>query len=498
MKSFSRIVLATCLLSVVPLSMAAGLSDFVEEGMDMWHVPGMAVGVVNDQEVVFLKGFGTTGNKGGEKVNIHTQFAIASTTKAMIAASILILADEEKLALDDLAIKHLPELQFGATGLNSEITLRDMLAHRTGYASTDFWTFFQGYSLEDQIPLLQETDPSASLRSRFQYQNTMFELLGLIIERRSGLSWNEFVKQRLWQPIGMNETYASRGRIDDDKDQVLPYLYIDGKLSQAAWDFKPELADAAGSVWSSVHDMSRWVQFLLRGGQTESGEQLISEAGFADMFTPQMLIDKDNFYPASTLTDAHWRSYGLAWFQQDFQGRKIDFHTGSLSGLVAMVGLDRDNKAGMVVLGNRDHAEMRHALLWEVFDLQTGRNKRDWNKDVYQLYADLQEQQDASWQKAVDERLNDTKTSLPLDRYLGPYHHGSLGELKITQSDQGLFLKSNLVDMKLSHWHLDTFLVERPVSDWRFLLPFKLNVKGQIQSFEIMGEDFAKVPDPTP
>ena len=130
------------------------LPQFIEEGMTAWHVPGMAVAVVTDEKILFQQGFGKTEVSGGSKVDAHTQFAIASTTKAMIAASIMILADENKLALDDLAIKHLPELQFGDIWLNSEVTLRDMLTHRTGLASTDFWTFFQGMPLDEQIGLM--------------------------------------------------------------------------------------------------------------------------------------------------------------------------------------------------------------------------------------------------------------------------------------------------------------------------------------------------------
>jgi CubicO group peptidase (beta-lactamase class C family) len=502
MRKPALIVLAICF--VLPLKLLANdkvldqLPEFVEEGMSAWHVPGMAVAVLSDEKILFQQGFGKTAVKGGKKVDAHTQFAIASTTKAMVAASIMMLVDEKKLALDDLAIQHLPELQFGETWLNSQITVRDMLTHRTGLGSTDFWAFFQGTPLEEQISLLKNVEPSASLRSRFQYQNTMFELMGEIIERNSGMPWNEFVSERLWQPLDMNETYASRGRIDRRKEHVLPYQYLNDELSQARWNLDPDLADAAGSVWSSVSDMGRWAQFLLRGGVTEENQRLISEESFAELFKPQMLVAPADFYPTTEITKPHWTTYGLGWFQQDFQGRKIDFHTGSLSGLIAMIGLDRENDRAVIILGNRDHAEMRHAILWQVMDHQPAESRTDWNAEILALYDGQKKQQEDEWQKTVNERLPGTKTGLPIENYAGTYRHAAYGDLKVEQSENGMTLKSGKVQIELSHWHLDTFLVEQKEEGWKFLLPFNIGSKANVLSMDLFGLIFMKQEDPRP
>ena len=223
---------------------------------------------------------------------------------------------------------------------------------------------------------------AAPVRTRLIYQNTMYELAGLLIERLSGDTWYSFLQKHLWHPIGMKETFAARGMIADGLSYVTPYIYQDDQLKVANWDFAADYADAAGSVWSSIHDMSLWAQFLLRGGITRDGERLISEDGVTQMFEPQQLASEDDFYPTVRLTKPNWRSYGLGWFQQDFQGRKIDFHTGSLSGLIAIIGLDRAAQLAVIVLGNRDHAEMRHALLWHVMDESDSAEKRDWNQAV--------------------------------------------------------------------------------------------------------------------
>ena len=492
-----RIVLA--IFFILPFHLLANddvidqLSEFVETGMAQWHVPGMAVAVLSDQNILFQRGFGNSRAGGGKPVDIHTQFAIASTTKAMIAASIMMLVDEKKLALDDLVIQHIPELQFADGWLNSQITVRDLLTHRTGLSSTDFWVFFQGTPLDEQISLLKNVEPSASLRSRFQYQNTMFELLGEIIERLSGKSWHEFVNERLWQPLAMHESYASRGRIDSDKDHVLPYHFMDGELSEADWDLDPDYADAAGSVWSSVSDMGRWAQFLLSDGLTEDNQRLISEESFAELFNPQMLISPDEFYPTMEITKPHWTSYGLGWFQQDFQGRKIDFHTGSLSGLIAMVGLDRVNKQAVIILGNLDHAEMRHAILWHVMDHQPVATRRDWNGEILALYTQRRKQQEVTWQTKVAERLSDTSTGLPIENFSGTYRHAAFGELEVVQTEHGMMLRSKKIQFELSHWHLDTFLAEHKGFDSKFLLPFRIGSKAEIQSLDLFELEFNKV-----
>jgi len=363
----SRFVAFAILLAVSTSALAyedsERLATFVESGMEQWQVPGMAVAVVSGDEVMFQQGFGATALNDGVKVDEHTQFAIASTTKAMVVAGILMLVDEGKLSLDDPIVKYIPELHFSDPMLTEQIMVRDLLAHRTGLPSTDFWTFFQDMPLDEQIRRLESVPVAAPLRTRLIYQNTMFELAGLLIERLSGIRWDDFLKERLWQPIGMNETFGARGQIGSGLTHVTPYYVLDEQLTLAEWDFPADLADAAGSVWSSIHDMSLWAQFLLRDGVAADGKRLVSEASVEEMFKPQQLASPDDFYPTVALTQPNWRSYGLAWFQQDFQGRKIDFHTGSLSGLIAIIGLDRAGDKAVVVLGNRDHAEMRHAVI---------------------------------------------------------------------------------------------------------------------------------------
>jgi len=469
------------------------LFRFVQQGMDLWHVPGLAVTVVNKNQVLFQQGFGKTAEKRGEVVDEHTLFAAASTTKAMVVAGLLMLQDEGKLSLNDPITRHLPELQFGDPGLNRDVTVADLLAHRTGLPSTDLWTFMQGMTLDDQVSRLREVKPEASLRARLIYQNTMYELAGRLIERLTGERWDQFLMHRLWHPIGMRETYGSRSQIPAVASIVKPYHYVGDELMEADWDFAAELADAAGSVWTSVHDMGLWAQFLLRNGVTASGHALISEAGMAQMFEPHQLAAAEDFYPTTELTQPHWRSYGLGWFQQDFQGRMINYHTGSLSGLIALIGLDLDHDRAVVILGNRDHAEMRHAVLWQVMD-QNQPGGRDWNQQVYDLYARERATRDERWNEIRQQRIANANPGLPLTAFAGRYSSKVNGDVVVVYSDRRLLLKTALDTLELRHWHLNAFVAEFP-PDNRVFGEFEIGADGKVKALEIFGDRFERHAD---
>lgn len=488
-----QIILVLLFVFALPAAAAEDsgqLARFVERGMQLWHVPGMAVSVVSSDAVHFRQGFGATTIDGGTPVDEHTLFANASTTKAMVAAGLLMLVDEGKLTLDDPIVRHLPELHFKDPMLTEQITVRDLLTHRTGLPRTDFWSFMQQMPLNEQIERLAAVSPAAPLRTRHIYQNTMFELIGLVIERLSGQRWDIFLAERLWRPLEMNETFGTRDQIGGGRVHVLPHEYRENRVIVTDWDWPADAADAAGSAWSSIHDMSLWAQFLLREGVTPGGERLISEAAYAEMFRPQSLIDRQDFYPTTKLTRPHWLSYGLGWFQQDFQGRQIDFHTGSLSGLIAIIGLDRAGDRAVIVMGNRDHAEMRHAVLWEVMDNSPSGERADWNQAIYDLYQDNDQRSEAKWEETKKGRLQKTRLSLPLGSYAGRYTSAALGDLMIENSSGKLSIRTAAVEFPMTHWHLDTFLVEYPAWQLREFAEFHIGPDGGIRSFRLFGQDF--------
>ena len=422
----------------------------------------------------------------------HTLFGNASTTKAMVSAGILLLADDGKLSLDDLVIDHLPELHLHSEALTQQVSIRDLLAHRTGLPSTDFWTFRQLTPLVEQVRLLRLVEPAAAPRSRLIYQNTMYELAGLIIERVSGQRWDNFLRERLWQPIGMLETSGTRGQIPADKALVTPHDLVKGKVQAIPYDLPLDREDAAGSAWSSIHDMTLWAQFLLRGGITADGTRLLTEESIDAMFEPQQFATPDDFYPTHKLTNPNWRTYGLGWYQQDFQGRKIDFHTGSLDGLVAIIGLDRAEQRAVIVMQNMDSSELRHGLLWEAMDTRGPDERRNWVQDVFDLYAERAQEREARWAELGKARLKRSRTSLDLDDYLGSYTSDILGTIAFMRRGNKLILKTGMYEYDVEHWHLDTFLVSYISWSAGTFAAFQVNPEGKVGTLSVFGHEWKR------
>ncbi|MEZ5293640.1 MAG: serine hydrolase [Vicinamibacterales bacterium] len=441
-----------------PLS---GLDGYVERAVREWRIPGLAIAVVKDGEIVFAKGYGVRRLGSPEPVDDRTLFAIGSTTKAMTAAAIGMLVDEGKLRWDDRVVTHLPWFALKDPYATRELRIRDLLTHRGGVPNTDALWYEQPRSARQVIEGLREVDLETSMRSHFTYQNVMYATAGEVVAAVSGTPWAEFVRTRIFGPLGMTGTIATAATLDRQPNVAQPHYEIDGKV-EVIRNASVDSVAPAGAVWSSVHDMAQWSRLLLAGGVVTgagtANTRLLSDAVVTELFTPQTMVGPDGFYPTARLTAPHWTTYGLGWFQEDYAGEKVDFHTGSIDGMVAIHGLIRERNLGVFVLANLDHAELRHALMYRVFDAYLGRPARDWSADLRALYQDLAREGDSQQKKAEGTRVPGTSPSLPLDRYAGTYAHPVYGPLTVSRDGAGLRLAfgSGYVG-PLTHVHYDTF-----------------------------------------
>jgi hypothetical protein len=212
---------------------------------------------------------------------------------------------------------------------------------------------------------------------------------------------------------------------------------------------------SAGSVYSSVTDMAKWMQFVLDSGRV-AGRTLVKPATFMELVRPQTMVPASEFYPTARLTHPHWQTYGLGWFQQDYNGRKVDFHTGSIDGMVAIIGLMLDDRLGVYVLSNLDHMEARHALMLKTFDLYTG-GTRDWSAELQKLYGGFRAQGIAARKEAEQRRITGTQPSLALEKYAGTYTDSLYGVTTVTASNGTLRLRTGTLGATLEHWQYDTF-----------------------------------------
>jgi hypothetical protein len=246
-------------------------------------------------------------------------------------------------------------------------------------------------------------------------------------------------------------------------------------------------------VWSGVADMAKWSAMLLNRGK--AGDRLILSAETVDeLFRPQTLVTREAFYPTARLTQPQWTTYGLGWFQQDYRGRALDYHTGSIDGMVAIHGLLRDERLGVIVLANRDHVELRHALMFDVFDRFIGGTRRDWITELKTFYANLDAEGEKARKKAEASRVTGTAPTLPLARYAGTYSDPLRGDVIVTLDGGALRVRyGGAYAGPLAHWHYDTFQAAWDAG-WRgsALATFVLDAQGEPAWLEAMGARFRR------
>lgn len=452
----------------------AGFDAYVAQAVKDWGATGLSVAVVKDGKTVFLRGYGVRELGKPDPVGPSTLFAIGSTTKAMTAAALGVLVDEGKVEWDDPVIRHLPWFQLRDPVVTREVTVRDLLTHRAGLGNADFlWTARTDLDTRGILELMRELEPVYSLRDDFIYQNLMYAAAGEVVAAASGMPWTEFVRTRLIRPIGMRRTVMTLAETIGVPDVAAPHDVVDGEV-RVVENVSVDPVAAAGSVWSSAEEMAMWLNFLLRDCVTESGARLLEKGTCDELFRPQTVL-REPQYPTAALTDPNWFTYGLAWFQQDYEGRKVDYHTGSINGMVAIAGLIRDENLGVFVLGNRDHTEVRHALMWRVFDLFDADPPRDWNTEVRALYAGIAARGDSARAAAEARRVTGTSPSLALAGYTGRYTDLLRGTAQVSVRDGSLVVDYNGRTGRLEHWNYDTFRahwegVERSTSMVRFIL----------------------------
>lgn len=494
-------VVAVVCLTVAPAGQPAplaGFDDLVRQGMKDWRVPGLALAIVKDGQVVLERGYGVRELGKPGAVDAHTLFAIGSTTKAMTAALVGMLVDEKKLDWDDPVITHLPWFQLKDPAVTRELTVRDLLTHRSGLGNADYLWYGQRNSTEDILRRVRLLDPAYPVRSGFIYQNIMYAAAGAVIEAVSGKPWAEMMRTRIFEPLGMRETIATAATLASQPNVAVPHDRINGTV-RAIENASVDAVAAAGAVWSNVADMAKWMQCMLDRGHAggAAGKPLLSEATYSELFAPQTIVPFE-MYPTTRLVKPHWMTYGLGWFQQDYHGRAVDFHTGSIDGMVAIHGLIRDEHLGIYVLANVDHAELRHALMYTVFDRYAGAPSRDWSADFQTLYDGIRREADETTSREAAKRVAGTKPSLPLAAYAGAYRDPLSGDVDVTLVDGALRLRYGGAFVgTLEHWNFDTFRA-RWAAEWRApaLVTFSLDAGGHPASVALLNNHFTREAKP--
>lgn len=489
---FCSIILSTTLFAQ---SNSQKLDEMIQQGMEDWKIPGLAAVVVKDGEIVYQKTYGTKDIDTQDPVNENTLFRMASTTKAFVGIAMGMLVDQGKVNWDDKVITHLPSFKFSDPYITKDARIIDLFTHNLGAGNADFLWSLMDISTNEILERFQNTPMIYPTRGGFQYQNIMYVVAGQVIEAVSGMTWNKYVEQNIFKPLEMNRSKTNNKNIITAKNYVTPhYRNHNDSVVKLKDDFGVDRVSAAGSQWTSISDISNYLKFLQNGG-VFNGDTLLSPETFNYLFQPKTVIsDKDWQYPATSLANPNWKTYGVAWFQHDYRGHKIDFHTGSIGGAVAIIAIVKDKNLAVAFFANMDHAELRHAVMYKAIDLFAfDDDATNWNNDIFELYKPLHGPTLMSYYivERNAKRVLGTKPTLNLEHYTGIYIN-KMGELAITLVDGKL--KGSLngkFEFPLNHWQDDSFISDE-IEDFPLFLPstviltFLLNEKKEVHA--IMGE----------
>lgn len=468
----------------------AAFDRYVAQAAKEWKVPALGIAVVKDDSLVFAKGYGVLETGKSQKADEHTRFAIGSTTKAMTSASLAMLVDEGRLHWDDRVTKYIPELELYDPYVTRELTIRDLLTHRSGLPGTDlFWAHWH-YSLPEIIHGLRYIKPESSFRSNWSYQNVMYALTGTIVERVSGMSWEQFVRSRIFGPLGMTETEALVSEIAGKPNVSVPHYLVGDSVRVVPMRSTDAIAPA-GSVWSSVSDMSKWMRFILDSGRV-GDKRLIKASTFRELITPQIQAPMEE-YPALQLSRPDFFSYGFGWFIQDYAGQEVWMHTGSIDGQCAIIGLMPNERVGVYVLENLDHAELRHALMYRVFDLYNGGPSRDWSTEVAALFSRMRQGRGGGAGQAAAQHV-ERPASVLVEKYVGTFVDSAYGTVTVTNANGKL--RARVVtdpEADLDHWDVDVFRTHAANPRDQIALTFTPDGTGGISAVRVSGISFTRV-----
>jgi CubicO group peptidase (beta-lactamase class C family) len=489
--AFVAVILVTSALaqSSPPTAPPADLDAYVASSMKTFDVPGIAVAIVKDGKILVAKGYGV--RKLGEPTPVDelTMFGIGSNTKAFTTAALATLVDEGKLSWDDPVYQRLPGFVMYDPYVSHEMTIRDLLTHRSGMGLGEgdllFWPH-STYTREEIIYKLRFMKPASSFRSHYAYDNLLYMTAGQIIPAVTGASWDDYIRQHIFAPLGMAHSNVSNANIEPGDNVAYPHSLMDGKLQVIHFEVLDN-AGPAGAINSSAADMAKWVQLQLNHGKfTDRDGHLFTEQRSKEMWSPQTILPTGDPPPPLAGLRANFADYALGWGLRDYHGRKLVGHTGGVAGFVSRVMLAPEENLGVVVLTNAEEDGAFDSILYHVLDYYFHLPPTDWIS-AFKSLKDTEEKDAAeAMKKAEASRAADSRPSLPLEKYAGVYNDAWYGPITIRTKNGALVITFDHTPTMigdLQPWQHDTFKAhwrDRLIED--AFVTFALNPDGTIDS----------------
>jgi CubicO group peptidase (beta-lactamase class C family) len=469
-----------------------GFDAYMEQMMKDWNAPGIGVGIVMGDKLVFAKGYGFRDYGKKLPYTTTTTQPIASNTKLFTAVAVGLLVEEGKLRWDEPIKQFVPTIRFYNDDLDRSVTIRDMLSHRTGVTRHDSIWYKSSFTRRELWDRLRYLEPAAPLRTKYLYNNLMYTAAGQIVEELSGKTWEQFVQRRIFDPLGMSRSTLT---IEDNLKGPEPAVPYSERRDTAELYRQPyytaEVAIApAGAINSNVEDLSRWVIALLNGGKVD-GKQVIPEAVLRETMTPSFAL------PNNALESRGWGEnlnsyYGMGRTVSSYRGHLLALHGGDLPGFHSQVSIMPNDKLGVIVLIVGDHvAPMYTGLTLNIYERLLGLSLTPWSERLNEIRLKNKAAGTKSRAVANVGRVTGTQPSHPLDDYVGEFAHPAYGVVSIARADKDLSFQFQAMKMPLSHFHYDRFDTPDDEEDGKFSLNFRTNPMGEIEAVEMSLDEAA-------
>jgi CubicO group peptidase (beta-lactamase class C family) len=464
------------------------LETYIQKSMTDWKIPGLAIAIVQGDSVAFAKGFGVRDINTKESVNTETLFAIASNTKAFTVSALSLLVAQGKLKWDDKVIQYLPYFQMYDPYVTHEMTVRDLLCHRSGLAtfSGDLLWYESNYSRKEVIQRAKYLKPTYGFRTHFGYSNIMFIAAGEVLEAITDTTWENYVKAKFFIPLGMKNTNTDIKDLKKLKNVASPHLITDS-TSTAIKYMSWENAAPAAAINSNVSDMSRWLIMLANDG-VYKGKKILGSRQLWEMESPQTLENFSREW-ATVLPSRHFEAYGMGLEMYDYHGFKVLYHGGGADGMISLTAFVPEKKLGMVILTNSINY-LPTALMYYILDDFAGNPDTDWSAKYLQWIKAMNDNKKADELEMEKHRNKNSVPSLDLSEYTGTYGGEMYGNAEVKLENDKLvvrFIPTPIFIGDLTHFQYDTFRIKLRNSPG---LPggtvnFVLNAEGKVESMRI-------------
>ena len=420
------------------------LDKLVQETLTTFDVPGISVGILKDDKIVYSRGHGVRSLTTNKPMDADTKVGVASNSKGFTCFALAMMVDAGKLNWNDKVRKHIPEFQLAEPWVSENFTVRDLVTHRSGMSlgAGDLMFFPEGsdFTTADVIDNVKYLEPESSFRSTFRYNNNMYIIAGEVLKRVSGMSWEVFIETKIMKPVGMINSKASYNRVTDKSNIIDAHTLADGEVVQIPHDWSP-LANPAGGIVSNVGDMLTWAHFLMSDAVTKDGTRLLSEEQFHELWqlqTPLRVRANDAY-------ESNFRGYGLGWFLTDVKGGyKQVYHTGGLLGTVTQFTMIPDLDLAIVVLTNQMVGSAFNTITNTIKDIYLGYEDRDWISRYGKKRKDYLKQikkEKIEIFKQVEAAKKDNSLPKP-GQIVGTYNDAWFGNIIISYNGKAYTIKS--------------------------------------------------------